>query len=521
MDLILWGGTFLTQNSGCPTAEALGIRAGRIAAVGKESDVLPLAGPATKTVDLGGRTVVPGFNDAHAHIWKIGQLLMGMVDLRRIDGIAALSTAVREAAARLPPDRWLLGRGWNEANLTEGRGPSRADLDRAVPGRPVVLTRTCGHIYACNTRALEAAGIGPSTDNPPGGEIDRGSDGLPTGIVRETAMGLIIRAMPAPTRDDYAAMITAAVGHQQARGITSTTDAGVSPPLLEAYRRLDAEGTLPGRVNVMASRVVDGVGVVPLPTKHRSDLLTIDTVKFLADGGLSGATAALSVPYRGRDTRGVLRFEFGELLELARQAHRDGWRIAIHAIGDVTIDQVTRIYEQLGPGPVRHRVEHLGLPRLDACARLAALGTVAVPQTVFLYELGRNFRAALPEPFLSDAYPIRRMLDHGLTVALSSDAPVVEDDSPLRGIQAAVDRRDDTGVAVASEQAITAAEALYAYTMGGAIASGDEANRGSLTVGKWADLAVLSANPLTCPTESIAPIAVDQTYLAGHLVYQR
>jgi len=521
VDLVVHGGTILTQAADGPMAGALAIRDGRIAAVGDAHQVLPLAGPATRRLDLGGRTLIPAFNDAHAHIWKIGHLLTGMIDLRRVDGLGSLAARLREAAGKRPGDRWLLGRGWNEANLGEGRGPTRDDLDRAVADRPVVLTRTCGHIYACNSRALEVAGIGPDTESPTGGVIDRGADGVATGVLRETAMGLVNTAMPAPTNNDYAAMITAGLRHQLTRGIASTTDAGVAPPLLDAYRWLDAEGRLPCRVNVMASRVVDGVGPVPLPAKSRADFLRMDTVKFLADGGLSGATAALSVPYRHTDSRGVLRFESSVLLELCRQAHRDGWRIATHAIGDVTIEQVLEVYEALGPGPVRHRIEHLGLPRPRQLERLAGLGVIAVPQSVFLHELGRNFRACLPDRLVAEAYPIRGMIDAGLTVALSSDAPVVEDDSPLRGIQSAVDRLDDSGVAIGPDQSISPAEALAAYTMGGAIASGDEANRGSLAVGKWADMVVLSANPLGVPTDAIASIAVDQTFLAGQLVFER
>jgi predicted amidohydrolase YtcJ len=316
-------------------------------------------------------------------------------------------------------------------------------------------------------------------------------------------------------------MVTAALNHQLTLGITSTTDAVVAPALLDAYRSMDREGSLPSRVNVMALRKVDGAGLVPLPEMSISPHLRIDTVKFLADGGLSGATAALSVPYRHADTRGVLRFEDDELLALVHEATDAGWRIATHAIGDVAIDQVLRVYEALGAGSKRLRIEHLGLPDEEHLYRAAQLGVIAVPQSVFIHELGRNFRAYLPESLLERVYPIRDMLDAGLTVALSSDAPVVEDDSPFRGIQAAVDRRDDEGVAIAPDQSITVAEALWAYTMGGAAASGDKADRGSLAAGKWADFAVLSDNPLTTPVAALAEIQVERTYLAGRLAYER
>lgn len=521
VDLILHRGAVLTQSATMPRAEAIAVAKGRIVAVGTDAEVTPLASARTAQVDLGGATVVPGLIDAHAHIWKIGHLLTTMVDLRRVRSLAELESKLRDASGTLPPESWLLGRGYNEANLAERRAPDRALLDRAAPGRPVVLTRTCGHVYAVNSMALTRCGVTRDTAAPTGGVIARDAAGEPTGLLHETALGLVDAHLPPPSRDDYAAMISAAMKHQLTLGITSTSDAGVSPALLDVYRRMDAKRTLPSRVNVMALRKVDGVGTVPLGPMTASDRLRIDTVKFLADGGLSGATAALSVPYRHAATRGVLRFEDEDLLALAGEAHRAGWRIAMHAIGDVAIDQVLRVYQALGRGPKRHRIEHLGLPSAAQLECACALGVIAVPQSVFLHELGRNFRSALPQEFLPRTYPIRDMLAAGLTVALSSDAPVVEDDSVFRGIQSAVDRLDDSGVAIAAEQGIGAAEALFAYTMGGAIASGDESNRGSIEPGKWADFAVLSGDPLNTDTSALAQITVTQTWLGGRLVFER
>jgi predicted amidohydrolase YtcJ len=521
VDLILRNGRLLTQDLAAPVATAVAVRAGRIVAVGDDREIAALGTRETARVDLGGATAVPGLIDAHAHIWKMGHLLTSMVDLRKAHDIPEVATLLARAASRLAPGAWLLARGYNEANLREGRAPSRHDLDRVASDRPIVLTRTCGHIHAVNGAALAACGITRDTDPPPGGVIDRDSAGEPTGVLRETAMGLVNAHLPAPTRAEYTAMVGAALRHQLTEGITSTCDAGVSPALLAVYRAMDADDALPCHVNVMALRKVDGIGLVPLDTMVESDRLRIDTVKFLADGGLSGATAALSAPYRHTKGEGVLRFEDAELLALAREAHEAGWRIATHAIGDVAIDQVLEVYEALGRGAKRHRIEHLGLPSAAQLARAAAIGAIAVPQSVFLHALGRNFRAALPDAFLPRTYPIRDMVDAGLTVALSSDAPVVEDDSIFRGIQSAVDRLDDEGVAIAPGQSITAAEALYAYTMGGAIASGDDADRGSITAGKWADFAVLSGDPLTTETAALAQIRVDQTWRAGRLVFER
>ncbi|MGH9143946.1 MAG: amidohydrolase [Vicinamibacterales bacterium] len=523
LDLVLHNGRVLTQ-AASPLAAAVGIRGGRIAAVGTSEEVLHAAGASTRRIDLGGRTLIPGLNDAHAHIWKIGHLLTTMLDLRGVESIQDLTERVRCFGQRLPEGAWLLGRGYNEAAMAERRPPTCADLDQAAPNRPVVLTRTCGHIYAVNSRALAAAAIREDTPSPVGGIVERDERGQLTGLLHETAMGLVSRVMPPPSADDYEAMIVAALRHQLSLGITSSSDCGVSPALLAVYRAVDAKGSLPSRINVMPLRRVDGVPhPVPLPERFESDKLRIDTVKFLADGGLSGATAALSVNYRHAEQKGVLRFDRQELLALCQETHDAGWRIATHAIGDVAIDQMLDIYEGLGPHPggLAHRIEHFGLPDASQLARAAAIRIIAAPQTIFIHSLGRNFRNYLPDSFLPRTYPIRAMLDAGVRVALSSDAPVVEDDNPLIGMMAAITRRDSEGHAIAPEQAIDAREALYAYTMGGAVASGDERNRGSVEVGKWADLAVLSGDPLSVAAEALREIKVDLTLVGGEIAFER
>jgi len=281
---------------------------------------------------------------------------------------------------------------------------------------------------------------------------------------------------------------------------------------------------LPARVNVMPLRRVDGVATpVPLPEPFVSDALRVDTIKFLADGGLSGATAALSVNYRHKPEKGVLRFNHFELRQLCQETHDAGWRIATHAIGDVAIGQMLDIYASLGPHPygLAHRIEHFGLPNNDQLDQAAKLQVIAAPQAIFVRTFGRNFRSYLPDSFLPRTYPIRAMLDAGVRIALSSDAPVVEDDNPLIGIHAAVTRQDLEGELIAPEQAISVADALRAYTAGGAVATGDEPNRGSIEPGKWADLAVLSRDPLTADPETFLEIRVDMTLLAGRVVYER
>jgi predicted amidohydrolase YtcJ len=546
--LLFYNGTIHTMDAAQPAEALLTGDDGRILAVGRLSKVEAAAKPGATRVDLGGRTLIPGLNDAHVHIWKKGLLLTREVVATRAAApdIPAIVERFRQKANGLPAGTWIKGRGYNEAELPERRHLTRHDLDAASREHPIALTRTCGHMIVANTRALELAGITADTTNPPGGVIVHDESGQPTGLLQETAMGLLNRAMPDPSESDLADAIKAMNQHQLRLGITSATDPLLTPLHLRVYRALEADGNLAVRVNGLPIRRPDGgAETLPLPERFVSDFLCIDTVKFFADGGLSGATAALSVPYKVTGNQGVLRFETDELTDLMWEAHAAGFRIGTHAIGDVALDQVIGVYEELyrrdpsspallplgakgaseqvdrGESKLRHRIEHLGLPSADHLRRCAVMGVIAVPQTVFLPALGTSFRRYLPDEFIPRCYPVRAMLDAGLTVALSSDAPVVPDDNPLLGLKAAVDRLDPNGEPLAPEQAITAREALYAYTMGGAIASGDADNRGSLTPGKWADLAVLSGDPLAVPTDDLLAIHVDQTYVGGRLVYER
>lgn len=526
MPTLFYNGNVVTMDRQRPSASVVLVDDdGRIEWIGDMTSLPTLARASrVKRVDLEGRTLIPGFNDAHVHIWKLGLLLTMQVDARRANApdIPAIVARFREKAASVPPGTWLTGRGYNEAELPEGRHLTRHDLDTASSEHPIALTRTCGHMIVTNSLGLQLANITALTPDPPGGVIVRDERGQPTGLLQETAMGLLTRVIGEPDDEAMGRAIREANYHQLRLGITSATDPLLTPSHLRVYRQLEENGDLAVRVHGLPIRRPDGgTETLPLPECYVSDTLRIDGVKFFADGGLSGATAAISQSYKVTGTNGVLRFETEELLQLMWEAHDAGLRIATHAIGDVALDQVIGVYEELyrrKPGP-RHRIEHLGLPSAEHLRRCAAMNVIAVPQTVFLPALGTTFRRYLPDEYFPRCYPVRSMLDAGLTVALSSDAPVVPDDNPLLGIKAAVDRKDGNGDPIAREQAITAYEALDAYTMGGAIASGDEGNRGSITPGKWADLVVLSGDPLITPPDDLLDIQVEQTYVGGDLVY--
>lgn len=515
------GGRVRTIEEERPRASAVLVREGRIAAVGDDGEVRAAAAPGAREIDLGGRCLIPGFNDAHVHVWKIGHLATTMLDLRGATTLEVAMRAVRAFAARQPEGRAAVARGIDENRIREGRLPNRVDLDVIAPNRPVWIVRVCGHVGIANSRALELAGISADTKDPPGGTIERDARGVPTGVLRETAMALVQERIPQPGSAEYAAMIEAAHRRMLELGITTATDPGVGPELLAVYRELDERARLAVRMNVMALAV--GSSDSPaLPATYVTPSLRIDTVKFFLDGALSGGSASLRGQYAD-GSRGTLRLDEGAFYEPARNVHRSGLRIAAHAIGDRAIECALGVFECLrrdGPG-MRHRIEHCGLVTKDQLARLERGRHPLVMQPIFLKEMAANYRRYLPPDFPLTPYPLRAALDAKCDVALSSDAPVVEDMNPLSGIAAAVVRKDKYGVITDARQSISAAEALRAATLGGAIASGDDHDRGSLRVGKLADLVVLDGDPTECPPEAIPNLRVDLTMVGGEVGFER
>ncbi|MBK8022802.1 MAG: amidohydrolase [Chloroflexi bacterium] len=494
-------------------------------AVGALAEVGALL-PDAQRVDLQGRTLIPGFNDAHVHIQWLGLKLTLMIDatIPNAPSIPALVELYRQRARTTAPGQWITGTGYNENFLPEKRHVTRYDLDEASREHPMTVTHTSGHVVVANSTALALAGIDRDTPDPDGGHIVRDEAGEPTGVLEETAMELVFQHIPLVTKEAMADAIRAAMAHQLSLGITSATDPAVTPFHIEVYRELDDAGELTMRINLLAERRSGDV-IFPLPEKRVSDWLRLDSVKFFADGGMTSATAAISIPYKETGTHGIMIYETEQMAELMWEAHEAGFRIATHANGDLALEQVIGIYEAVlarKPEPaLRHRIEHLALPTPEHLRRLAKIHAMAATQTVFLPAFGAAFRRYMPDVYVPGAYGVRDMIDYGVAVALSTDAPVVPDDNPLIGLKSAVDRLDHAGEPFGANQAITPYEALYAYTMGGAILSGDEDNRGSITPGKWADLTVLSGDPLTTPTGRLLDLFVEETYVGGRCAYQR
>lgn len=507
-DVLVTGGLIRTLGAAAPVAEALAVRDGRVVAVGRASDVDPLAGPRTRRLHLEGGVLLPGFVDAHVHVWKVGQLLTGVLDLRGLGSLDAVYAAVADRVRDTPRGSWIVGRGWNEVAFPDRARPTRAGLDRVAPDHPVLLTRTCAHLHVANGAALAEAGIDART-RPPGG----GTLSAETGLLAETAVGLVQSVIPPASPDDLRRFVLAGAHHLRSLGVTSVTEAGVDPALYRAYDALHAEGSLPLHVDLLHLLRPDvGSALLPLPPPRPDSGLRCDTVKLFADGGLSGATAALSEPYRTPEGGcGILRLSSGEILDLARHAARAGYRVATHAIGDRALEATLQAYARLhdaGEARPRPRIEHFGMPCPEHLAQARRLGVHVVTQPIFLRELAANFRASLPERLLARCYPLRSLRDAAVAFAYSSDGPVVRNLSPLAGIAAAV------GEPVAEGEGVTVADALAAYTTGAATAQGRPGD-GRLAVGCRADAVWLDRDPLATPADEMESLSVRGTLVAG------
>jgi predicted amidohydrolase YtcJ len=534
--LVLVNGNVLTMDPARPRASALAIAGGRIAAL----DQVPAG--SEHVVDMGGATVLPGFHDAHNHMIGFGMSL-AEVELSSppVGSLDELYAAVARRAGATAPGEWVIGGGYDQYKL--GGHPHRDALDRAAPGRRVWLRHTSGHMCVVNTPVLAALGIDAAATEVPGGRVAVDDGGRPTGLLEERAQLLVGRLVyPYPLAELTGAIARAAEVYL-AEGVTSCTEAGIgggwvahSPAELAAYAAAREQGRLGVRVELMAAReVLHPLGAHPddnlvagldlgISTGFGDDWLRIGAVKIFADGSLVGRTAALHDPYDGSDGTGYLQADAAELTGAIIAAHRSGWQVATHAIGDLAVDLALAAYEQaLAEYPrrdPRHRIEHFAMVRPRQVARAAALGVIAVPQGRFATELGDGMLAAVGPDRHAWLYRQRSLLDAGMVLPGSSDRPVVAG-APLLGIADMVNRRTASGAPFNPGEAISAEAALRAWTWGSAYASRQEHVKGSIAPGKLADLVVLSEDPTAVSPDRIAGLEVLATIVDGRFAYDR
>lgn len=529
-NLVFLNGNVLTIDDDLPAAEAVAVIGNRIARVGTNDEVRSEMGPETRVVDLAGRTLLPGFNDNHTHPISYG-LGLSLIDARpaSIPTLAGLQDAFRAVAATTPATErngWLLGRGYDDSRLDVGRHPTREELDEATGGRPAFLTRTCGHLGVANSAALALAGVGRDTPDPEGGQIDRDAHGEPTGLLRETAMRLVQDRMPKPGRSQLKDALRAAGKRFLAYGITSVGEASIrTSDEFAAYQELAAAGELPVRVFTMMliDDTLDSLSSLGMRTGWGDEWLRIGPAKLFQDGSGGGRTAAMTTDYvNDPGNRGITIYDQDGLNERFSRAHAAGFQLAAHAIGDRAITMILDAYEQaLEQSPKndhRFRIEHCGMCTPEIIDRLARMQVIAVPQPNFIYELGDSYIRNFTPAQLSCSYPGRTWFDRGIVAVGSSDVPVV-DCNVLRNLCSAVTRLTQSGQRMGPEQGVTIGEALRMFTRHGAFASFEETLKGTITVGKLADLVVLSGDPRAIPAEDLPSLAVDMTVVDGRVAF--
>ncbi|MBN6034803.1 amidohydrolase [Amycolatopsis sp. 195334CR] len=507
--------------------DALAVLHGRVVAIGDDARELSTR----RRVDLGGGFVVPGFHDAHNHMAWFG---MGLDDvpLGACRSVAEVYDAVAARARELPPGSWIIGSGYDQ-NKLDGGHPTRHGLDRAAPEHLVRLKHTSGHMTVVNSRVLDQLDLARV---PVGGDVVTDEEGSPTGLLREQAQ-LLLRPLTYPTPlETVVRGLGRASERYLAEGITSVQEAGVggglvgeTPAEVAAYQLARDRGLLGVRATVMvASSVLHdladvGFGIdLGIRSGLGDEWLRIGPMKLFADGSLIGRTAAMHDDFANDPgNRGYFQVPEDELAETILRAHRAGWQIATHAIGDRAVTTVLDAYEAaLAAHPRadhRHRIEHCGVLRPQEVAKLAGLGLIPSPQGRFVNEIGDGMRAALGPEREGWCYRLRSVLDAGCVLPASSDRPVV-DGAPLLGLNDMVQRRTAGGHELGPEERLTPEQALRAYTHGSAYAAFREHDLGTLSPGKLADFVVLSEDPLAA--ESLPEARVLATAVAGEIVYE-
>ena len=523
-DTVLYNGHIITVDRSAPRAQAIAISGDRIAQVGDNARIRALAGRGTRLIDLGGKTVVPGFIDAHSH-----PAYSGLQHLRAVDAdlrsVAAIQAAVRERAARTPKGEWVLGFKYDDTKTSEGRYLTREDLDAATKDHPVYIVHRGGHSAYVNSLAITRAGVTEQTADPDGGKFDRDSAGRMTGRIVENATAAFDRVIPSTyTRADYQNGVKLISKMLAKAGVTSVHDAYGDPADLRAYQDAHQAGELATRVYCLIGYgSIDRMIAAGVRTGFGDEWVRIGAMKATCDGSISERTARLSQAYIGRpDDFGIIVADTEKLYPPAKKAHDAGWQIGIHANGDVGIGMVLDLYERLQRENPRRdprfRIEHCTVINPTLVRRMKALGVIPNPFSTYVYFHGEKMRYYGAER-LESMFAVRSFLDAGLLVTQTSDYPPGPFE-PMMALQSSVTRTDIKGNVWGRSQRVTVEEAIRVGTLNGAYASCEERIKGSIEAGKLADLVVLGRNPLREDPMSIITIPIERTMVGGRWVYE-
>jgi predicted amidohydrolase YtcJ len=526
-DRIFVGGTIWTADVHLPTVEGIALHGDTILAVGTESEIRGLAGPATETVELGGRFLMPGFIDTHTHFLE-GGFRLASVNLRGAETPEEFARILHEFARTVPPGTWILGGDWDH-ELWGGALPDRSWIDAATPDHPVFVSRLDWHMALANTLALERAGVAPGTPDPAGGEIVRDADGRLTGVLKDEAMSLVDAVIPEPSDVERDSALTAAMRHAATLGVTSVHDMGDWAGLA-TYRRARQRGDLTLRVRAF----------VPLSTVDRlatfveeengtgDDWLSWGGLKGFVDGSLGSATALFFEPYLdASETRGLRVTPVADLEAAVRRADAAGLQVAIHAIGDRANAELLDMYASIFAGTSgrdrRFRIEHAQHLRPEDYERFARLEVIPAMQPYHAIDDGRWAERKIGHERAASTYAFKSLVDAGARPAFGSDWTVAPLD-PLLGVFAAVTRRTLDGANPEGwfpEQKLSVSEALTAYTRDAARAGFAEERVGRLVPGMLADLVVLDRSPFSVDPADLKNLRVEMTVVGGRSVYVR
>ncbi len=529
-DLVLLHGLVWTVDRAHPQAEALAIHGSRIIAVGSDAEISKWVGPATRTIDAHGKSVVPGFIDAHVH-FSIGGAEISSVQLRDAATPQEFARRIGEHARKRPKGEWLLGGTWDHELWGGTPLPSHDWIDAATPETPVFVTRYDGHMALANGLALRRAGITRETKDPPGGTIVRDKDGNPTGLMKDAAMNLVNRVIPPPLEEQLLRMIHAAMDESRRFGVTSVHDISGTEDV-RAYQTLAARRELTLRIYCITPLPQwEAPATAGLRAGFGNDWIHLGALKGFADGSLGSTTALFEQPFTDApETSGLpneMMLPEGNMLKMALGADKAGLQLAVHAIGDkanrIMLDIYTEVAKQNGSrGDRRWRIEHAQHLRPDDFARFAQLGVIASVQPYHAIDDGRWAEKRIGHERCKTTYAFRTFLDHGVRLAFGSDWTVAPM-NPMLGLYAAVTRATLDGKNPNGwfpEQKLTLQEAIEAYTMGSAYAEFRETEKGSITPGKLADVVILDTDLFAIAPGKIKDTAVRYTVVDGKVVYE-
>ena len=542
--LVLTNGHIVTVDSTRPEAQAIAVAGDRIIAVGTNDEIRRLITSSTQVIDLQGKLAVPGFIEGHGHFTGLGSSKL-MLDLTTVKNWDEIVTMVRDAAAKAKPGDWILGRGWHQEKwdkapvpAVEGN-PVHTTLSAASPNNPVYLTHASGHASFVNAKAMEIAGITSGTQNPEGGEIVRDAQGNATGLMRETAQRVVGAARarseagrPASEAEAYNRRVVDLAGSDAlSKGVTSFHDAGSNFQTIDFFKKLADEGKLPLRLYVMVRREPYARMDSLLPRYrmigYANNMLTVRSIKRQIDGALGSHGAWLFEPYADlpRST-GLVLERPSDIDSTADLAIKYGYQVNTHAIGDRANFEVLNIYERAfranpGKKDLRWRIEHAQHIHPSDVPRFKELGVIASMQGIHTVSDAPWIPPKLgPERTPNESYLFRTLWDLGTVIMNGTDVPV-EDANPIASFYGMVSRKTRDGKVFVPAQRLTRAEALKSYTLNGAYGAFQEKELGSLSVGKLADIVVLSKDIMTIPEEQIPTARVVYTILGGKIKYQQ